>query len=303
MNRRLAAFVGVVSILLGGGYALTQTTPKPKEDAPVRESVKSYVEAFNKGDIETVLGFWADDAESIDDDGKVQNKTALSESLRAICKPDGGNKLAGTIKNVKLIGGTVALIDGTVELTTAEGTEGNPFEGVMVLNAATKKWQFSRMRDLPGEENTGYAPAYAHLKSLEWLLGEWTSKEGEQTLTMNVKWMRNRGYLIVEQSIKTKESEVLGITMMIGYDPASEQIHSWVFDTQGGRGEADWTREGNTWNIEAVGMTADGLEASSNPAWKFVDENTFEWSSTNRQVDGQPRPDIKLTYRKTPAAK
>ena len=298
MFRRLAAIVGVVALLFGGGYALTQTAPKPKEDAQVREALSAYADAFNKGDLTALLGFWAEDAEHIDDEGTVRNKAALTEALKPICKPGSGNKLTATVKNLKILGGNVAIVEGNAELTTGEGTESNVFEAVMVLDPAGNKWQFSRVRDLASDDVAQYAPAHEQLKSLEWLVGNWTSRDGDQTLTMNVKWMRNRGYLIVEQSITVKDSETLGITMMIGYDPASEQVHSWVFDTQGGRGEADWYRDGNTWNVEAVGLTADGQEASSTPIWKFIDENTFEWSSVNRQLNGEPRPDITLTYRK-----
>lgn len=298
MNRRLAAYLGLVVLLFGAGYAVTQTAPKPKQDAPVREALKAYAEAFNKGDLQGAVAFWSEDGELIDEDGNVKDKAAITESLKSLCKPDSGNKLAATLKNVKLVGGAVALIEGSAELTTAEGTETSNFEGVMVLDADSKKWMFSRVRDLPSDDMPQFAPAQETLKSLEWLVGNWSSKEGDQTLTMNVRWMKNRAYLIVEQSISVKDSETLGITMMIGYDPISEQIHSWVFDTQGGRGEADWTQDGNTWNVEAVGVTSEGMEASSTPVWKFIDENTFEWSSVNRQVDGQPRPDIKLTYRK-----
>ena len=173
----------------------------------------------------------------------------------------------------------------------------------MVQNPETKIWQFSRVRDLGNEEPGDYAKAYQQLKQLEWLIGNWTATDGDQTLTLNAKWMKNRAYIVVEQTIKTKGEEVLGITMFIGHDVDSDIIHSWVFDTQGGRGEADWTRDGNSWNVEASGLTADGLQASSKPTWKFIDDNTFEWKSVNRQLDGQPRADIQLTYRKVPATK
>ncbi|WP_020471631.1 YybH family protein [Zavarzinella formosa] len=313
MLRRLAIFAVIAGVLFSGGYALTQTTlrplqdssaPKAQQDLPVREALKTYGEAFNKGDLQTVLGLWTEDAELFDEDGKVQNRAAISESLKAVCKPNGGNKLSVAVKNVKIVGGSVALLLGTAELTSAEGTETNTFEAVMVLNADTKKWQFSRVRDLPPDEPfSEYALSNEQLKPLEWLIGDWSSKEGDQIQTLSAKWTKNRAYIMVEQTVKFKDTEILGTTMMIGYDPVADQLHSWVFDSLGGRGEADWTRDGNSWNVDAVGVTADGSESSSAPAWKFVDEKTFEWSSTKRQLNGQPRPDIKLTYHKTPVAK
>jgi len=305
MSRRLAVFAGVAALLFGGGYALTQpgAAPKPKDDQPVRDTLAAYAAAFNTGDADAVLAFWADDAELIDEDGVTRAKPAISAGIKAVCKPGGGAKMVGSAKTVKLVGGTVALADGAVELTTAEGTETNSFEAVLVKNAQTGAWQFSRVRDLPGAGDAEYAPAYAKLKSLEWLVGEWAAADGDQSLAMTVKWMRNRAYLVAEQTVKMKDKEVVSLTMMIGYDPVSEMIHSWVFDTHGGRGEADWTREGNTWAVEAVGLTGAGEESASKPVWKFVDDATFEWASAGRQVNGQPRPDIKLTYRKVAAPK
>lgn len=308
MKRQLILFSVLAIGLIGGGFALTQTkkdTTPPVAETPTKiaepaeQLASEYAAAFNKGDAEALLALWADDGELIQEDGTtIQGRKDIGELLKEVCKPKSGTIMKITVLKTKMAGPSAILFDGRVELTTSESKETAFYEGVIVQNAESKKWQISRIRDIPSEDASEYAKAYEELKQLEWLIGNWTAKEGDQTLSLNARWMKNRAYIIVDQTIMNKDQEVLSISMMIGHDVDTDVIHSWVFDTQGGRGEADWIRDGNTWNLEAVGLTGDGLAASSKPSWKFIDDRTFEWSSTARQVDGQPRPDIKLTYTK-----
>ncbi len=115
MNRRLPAAAGVVAVLFGGGYALTQsritplqTTAAAVADAPVRDTVTAHVAAFNKGDYDAVVGYWADDAELIDEDGvTVRGRKAIGESLKPCCEPGSVNTMAAQVKSVKVARGAV----------------------------------------------------------------------------------------------------------------------------------------------------------------------------------------------------
>ena len=82
----------------------------------------------------------------------------------------------------------------------------------------------------------------------------------------------------------------------IGWDPVQQQIRSWVFDSRGGFGEGLWTRSGNRWTEESGGVLADGRRASSNNTWKYVDNNTCEWDSVNRDIDSRPMPEVHVKY-------
>ena len=44
----------------------------------------------------------------------------------------------------------------------------------------------------------------------------------------------------------------------IGWDPATEQIRSRVFDSDGGFGQGTWKKKGNRWYIQQSGVLPDG---------------------------------------------
>ena len=79
---------------------------------------------------------------------------------------------------------------------------------------------------------------------------------------------------------------------IIGWDAADKKIRSWVFDSDGGCGEGVWTHKGNRWYIKQVGVLPDGQRSSEVNILTKVDDNTFTWQSTNREIDGEVQPNI-----------
>src|SRR5262245_14258630 len=158
------------------------------------------------------------------------------------------------------------------------------------------KWLLSNVRDLPGseEDEDDKAPSYARLKSLAWLVGEWTSKRGD--VKLSCKWAPNQSFIIQEYTVKQAAGKVLSLTQWIGWDGPSEEVRSWVFDSQGGYSVGDWQREGNTWTAAMEGALPDGRVGTSTVTYKYVNDDTFTWSSRDREVDEQPQPDVEMTY-------
>ena len=54
-------------------------------------------------------------------------------------------------------------------------------------------------------------------------------------------------------------------------------------------------RTGNTWTGDVDGVLADGRTGAQD-ALKFVDDKTFVYESTDREVDGQPIADASMKY-------
>ena len=80
------------------------------------------------------------------------------------------------------------------------------------------------------------------------------------------------------------------------WDPTSGQLHSWYFDSRGGFGEGQWTRDGNSWKIAAGGIVADGRTGTSTNIWKFVDNKTISWISKDRELGGVPMPENEVKF-------
>src|SRR5205085_1848423 len=86
------------------------------------------------------------------------------------------------VYSVKFLRPDVALVDGSLETTSAEGTrDSNRYAVVWVKSG--DKWLLSSARDLPAEVEEAPSLTYPQLKSLEWLIGEWVDAGGKGSAT------------------------------------------------------------------------------------------------------------------------
>jgi uncharacterized protein (TIGR02246 family) len=242
------------------------------------------------------MAFWAPDAEFISDDGKAtRGRDAIAAQTKRSLTEHKGLTIKLTNKSIRFVKPDVALQDGIVTMTAQDKpADTGPFSSVWTKTDG--KWLLASVRDLPDETPTA-GTNYSTLKQLEWMVGEWTAQEKDVSVDMTVRWDKNQNFLVLENTIKLK-GENLSITQFIGWDPSQQQIRSWIFDSRGGFGETFWTRQGNQWEGVAAGVLSDGRPTSSLNTWKYIDDHTAEWKSTQRQVDSQPMPDVSMKYTK-----
>jgi hypothetical protein len=163
------------------------------------------------------------------------------------------------------------------------------------------RWVISSVRDLPAEVDEAPSLAYLQLKSLEWLIGDWTDDSGKDTVQIKCRWAPNKGFLVMDYSVKGEGEGPLLVLQRIGWDPVNNRVRSWVFDSTGGFGEGYWQRDGNKWVVGASGILADGGTGGSTNVYEFKDENSFLYRSVDREVDSQPVADVEMKFvRKSP---
>jgi len=292
---------GGVVVALGVAFTLvnfhgsTDAADPPKNDEQsILKAMQAYEAAFNKGDVDAIMTFWAADAEFISDDGKAtRGRDAIAAQTKRAITEHKGLTVKLTNKSIRFIKPDVALQDGIVTLSAQDKpADSGPFTSVW--SKTDGKWLLVSVRDLPDEMPTA-GTNYSALKQLEWMVGEWTAQEKDVSVDMTVRWDKNQNFLLLENTIKLK-GENLSITQFIGWDPSQQQIRSWIFDSRGGFGETFWTRQGNQWEGVAAGVLSDGRPTSSLNTWKYIDDHIAEWQSTQRQVDSQPMPDVKMKY-------
>ncbi len=105
-------------------------------------------------------------------------------------------------------------------------------------------------------------------------------------------WTRNNNFLTRSFTVQIRDRIDMAGMQIIGWDPAAKQIRSWVFDSDGGFGQATWKKKGNRWYIQQSGVLADGRKSSSVSIITYVDDNTCTFQSVNRTVDGELLPNI-----------
>jgi uncharacterized protein (TIGR02246 family) len=297
MRTRILAATLLASLPVCLAAALAQrATPATPDEQAIRKTVELYTAAYNKGDLTGVMSFWAQGAEYVDDDGKViRGKDAITALLRTGLADRKDKTLQIKVTSLRLLRPDLAMLDGTTILSAPDGSSDTD-SFTSVWTRADNQWQILSVRDLPDNADDDSNPSATQLQSLNWLVGGWVYQEKDTTITIACRLTEKKSFLFMDQVVRIKGEEVLSLKQLIGWDPLRQQFRSWVFDSAGGFAQGLWTRRGNEWLVDAEGVRSDGQTASSINTWRYVDANTFEWASTDREIGGQPDPDMKVRY-------
>jgi uncharacterized protein (TIGR02246 family) len=278
-------------------WAYAQNRPAQTNDGmAIRKATDAYAAAFNKGDLGGVLAAWTDDADYVDEAGKtIKGRKDLSAMYKKSLQENKGLKVRIKTTAIRFLKDDIAMQDGSAILTHANGeTETSPFTAVWMKKDG--QWLLAHLRELPGQPGGIADEPNARLKDLDWLIGEWTHDDKDKKTTLTGHWFKGHKFLVLDYVVHANGDEILALTQLVGWDPLTQKLHSWVFDSRGGFGEGAWSRRDNTWSVAVAGVTADGRHGSGTNQWTHIDENTFIYQSLDRDLDGHPLPDVKLTY-------
>ena len=129
------------------------------------------------------------------------------------------------------------------------------------------------------------------LEDLGWLTGNWVAKSKDREVQMNFEWNDAKTLIRGRFSVKEEGAAPLSGTQTIGLDPQTGQLHSWVFDDEGGRGQAVWARDGNRWVQDVTGVLFDGSEYKAVNVLTPINDDAFLWQSVDRTIEGTEVPD------------
>jgi hypothetical protein len=110
-------------------------------------------------------------------------------------------------------------------------------------------------------------------------------------VTSTYSWDENKKFIRCKFTIKGKRMSLTG-TQIIGQDPRTGQIRSWIFEAEGGFGEATWTFDGKRWLQDAAGIQGNGTEITATNIMMPLGKNTFSWQSVDRTIDGEEVPNV-----------
>ena len=105
------------------------------------------------------------------------------------------------------------------------------------------------------------------------------------------KWVDRKNYLLQEFTMRIGSHEPITGTTRIGWDPHTQQVKSWTFDSDGGYSESLWTTGEDKWVLKARGVTHSGRSFSATSVVRRVDTATISWESRDRIEGGVVVPD------------
>mgnify|MGYP006284373819 CR=1 FL=1 len=272
-----------------------------RDEQGVRAASQRYREALDRGDGKTLATLWTADGDIVDEQGAVlEGRATVAATVKPTADaPRPSFKINDT--RLRFLNDDVALEDGTVEVSMpgqARSLKGR-FSATWVREP--DGWKMAALR----EDRLDSAAATETLADLDWMVGDWVvideraAKADKPAIEMAVRWNANRTFLLRDVKIAAPgdagDAAALHVTQRIGWDPLSRQLRSWVFSSDGGHGEATWSRDGDSWVARTTAVLPDGSQTSSLNIYTFDGKDRCAWRSLPTHVGGEHTPPLNLT--------
>jgi len=277
----------------------------------IQDAGQAYKIALERGDGKALAALWTPDGDIVDAVGNVMKGrdtvSVLEPAAEGDAKP-GRPEIAVRETKLRFIDADVALEDGTVEVVPPGRTA--PLHGRFSATWVRHEgnWKLAALREARGDEASGDET----LASLEWMVGDWTVVEdvtagkpaaNKPKIEISTRWNPTRTFLIRDMKITPPGATAdagIQVTQRIGWDPLSKSIRSWVFSSDGGHGEAVWSRDDGSWVARTTAVLPDGSQTSSLNIYSYDGKDKCVWRSLPTHVGGEHMPQVKITLVRKP---
>jgi uncharacterized protein (TIGR02246 family) len=288
MVRRVALGLIISSILMVCG-ASAEKTGVSQDEIAIRKAAESYVETYNRGDASAAASHWSRDGEYLTQSGEyVKGPDKIRPALEKLFAERKGIQVKAALFEVLRQSADRAMAKGfAVFQQPGEDNDEVLFAATYVKEKGT--WKLLKVEE---EESSVPLATIAKLGELEWLIGDWVDQDEDATVETTFSWSKDFAFINGTFRVTVGDRVDLEGTQVIGWDPVTKKIRSWIFDNTAGFGEGEWSRIGNTWTVNVKSTLRTGQKASSINIYTYVDPNSFAWQSVSRAVDGELLPDI-----------
>jgi len=280
-----------------------QETVKPVEDAEktasekaIRATVEQFAKAYNAHDAKAIADLFLPNAQIVDeDDNTVQGKEEIQKLFAGVFAEQPETGIEIHIESIRFIGTNLAVETGTS--TTVPPAGQTPEMGrYSVLHIKSEgKWSMGLVRDMPLE------PTHRdHLESLTWLVGDWIDESRDGVVRTSCRWADNNSFLMQEITVHRADEEIIKISQRIGWDPLRKQFKAWVFDSEGGYGESNWTPTETGWLIKATSVNSDGTTASATNHIEPTGLDRYVFRSVDRVSGNELLSSVQVTVVRKP---
>jgi uncharacterized protein (TIGR02246 family) len=297
--RKLALIVAIGTLLMVSG-ALAETKEPSADEIAVRRTIASYVEAYNRADTHAMASYWGSQGTYVSPSGDEEAKgpEKIQQALAAFFAKNKDVRLKVTISSIHMPSPDRAIVKG---IAAYQSQKEEPEEAAFVATLTKEKGGW-KLLVVDEDESPDVEQTQNHLKELAWLIGEWVDSDENASVDTTFRWTKNFSFISGSFTVSVKDRISLEGTQVIGWDPATKQIRSWIFDSSGSFGQGIWSHEGNRWTVKMSSILSTGEKASAVNIYTLVDANTFTWQSIGREVGGVLLPNIdEVTVVRKPA--
>ncbi len=287
----LLALFGTMSLPLTRHADAGDKAAKQKGDKDTRKAdragidaqMKGFLKAFESGDAERVASFWTADGELIGDDGHVyRGRAAIAKTYRELFGAKEKRQAEIQRDSLRFPSQDTAIEEGHFKVRTGKGEPTTSRYSVLHVREGGK-WLMAVVREWPAQT--------VSLRDLEWLIGSWVAKRDDAEVHTTYEWMWNKSFIRAQFTIRHKDRTLSGF-QMIGTDLGTGELRSWTFESEGGFGEAAWSRDGKKWILDSAGRLTDGSTLAATIILTPLDQDSFTWHAVNRVLDGEEVDDL-----------
>jgi uncharacterized protein (TIGR02246 family) len=272
------------------GAVATSATPAPgaaDADKAIRAAAAQFVVAFNKHDPKAVAALWAVDGDYLDESGTLSTgREAIEKYYADVFATDPAATIAITVDAVRFLGADTAVEDGSASVTATPHAAPILGRYTVVHVKRDGAWRMASVRELKAESAAATDP----MEDLAWMVGSWRAEHLGAEMEIDVRWLANKAFVEATYSQRVGETSTPTATQIIGINPGTGRIMSWMFSGDRGVATGDWTSSNAGWSIDYQGVRGDGAPTTA-VNLLFRQNDALVWKSTNRNVAGVAIPD------------
>ncbi|MCH2180579.1 MAG: SgcJ/EcaC family oxidoreductase [Mariniblastus sp.] len=277
-----------------------QTPDRSQDEQAIRNITAAYGRAFNQGDAKALAALWAPDGEYVDQTATlISGRDEIEHAFGNFFDNNKGLKLNIKADKIGVVNDELAFEMGSTNVSSPDGKSRTTQFSANFVNR-NGKWMLLSVHELPNK-----APSqYDHLKGLEWLTGNWTTRDpgnqkpGETVIAVSCFWSGNQNFLIREFSCATDGKITNMGTQRIGWHAPTKTIRSWSFDNKGGSIMGVWKPDGKKWIVNTEEALNNGQELTSVEILSQGSNGEQVWQVTDQLIGEQAFPDKTYTFRR-----
>lgn len=281
--------LALLVLLLGQEHLQANDSFTQRDYRSIQNAIVGYLQAINARDAASAASFWSESGEWIGQKGeravgRAEIQTALAKSF---AKDETEMTLRLESVSVRALTGNVAIEDGTAVIQVpGQPDEKSSYSVVHIRDS--DGWKISAIRETVKKSGASGDDELQGIEQLSWMIGTWfdQSVDGSE-ITIQCDWTPGQNAIRRKFTSAGGAGELLA-TQIILWDAKQQKIRSWVYDVTGSFGNGVWERkDASSWSVESTLQSASGQLMTSTNLYRAVDSENFEFSSTNRALDGR----------------
>ena len=268
-------------------------TPVSDPAGEVATAIEAYVTSFNDKNAKQFSELWSTDAVYTDRTSGDQfvGRAAIEAEFDKVFARENVPALSVHTESLDFISPSVALARGTA---TATVTDAEPIESgfSVVYVKRDGRWLIDHIN----EDVIAVVDArHEALNQLEFMIGQWICQNDGVTIESSSDWTENQAYISNTYKVSSGGQVQSSGLQIIGWDPTSKQICSWLFDSSGTFVSGIWTNRDEKWVVQSVATLSDGGRGSFTNVYRPQADGSYTWEKMNQVLDGQLLPNAAET--------